>query len=325
MLFRPIPTLQTFGLLVLLCCGSLTTSAETAGIETRVYDLRDLLHSSETPLPPNADDADRAAQPKPRSHDDRVKEMTDLINETLKAKLDINEIKGNLVIKGTDADHRGVLALIEKLRELRDIQVTSEAAMVVMSDQKIKELGVILDTPVPAGNPEKKAQPAAGPRFAYLDDKQVDALRRAAEAAPESAATTSLPRITLINGQRGFAIVGGPKEKSTDAASKQGLVIAVSGTASNDRRHITLTLHPTLWNPAADGKPTTLDVRTTISAPDQGTIAIDMGTLTGPLRLEGIKDAAAPDKVRRVVMLVKTSLLIAGEKTSFPGLIEKPK
>lgn len=93
----------------------------------------------------------------------------------------------------------------------------------------------------------------------YLSDLQVDLLVSATQAR-RTGATLTAPRITFFNGQRAYVLVGRqvafvsnlePIQQTTAAKAtvstvQSGVVLDVEGTASADRRYVTLTLRPSL-------------------------------------------------------------------------------
>ncbi len=95
----------------------------------------------------------------------------------------------------------------------------------------------------------------------YLNDLQVDLLVTATQAH-RTGITLTAPRITFFNGQRAYVLVGRqvsfvssltPVQNTGSATPtistvQAGVVLDVEGTASADRRYVTLTLRPSLAN-----------------------------------------------------------------------------
>ncbi len=95
----------------------------------------------------------------------------------------------------------------------------------------------------------------------YLNDLQVDLLVTATQAH-RTGITLTAPRITFFNGQRAYVLVGRQVSfvssltpiQNTGSATptvssvQAGVVLDVEGTASADRRYVTLTLRPSLAN-----------------------------------------------------------------------------
>jgi hypothetical protein len=242
-------------------------------IITRVYDIRDLTtevrNYTDAPKLGVAPmkDRDVAAAPalsdaarERKARTELVEEITTLIKETVDPDSWrdnggsvglIRELQGQLIVSQTGENQRGVVSLLEQLRETRSIQVMVEARFLTLDLDALPE-------PVREKVRQSFDRPGE-PGACALTEAEVTAVLAGAKKG-ERHETAGAPRITLYNGQRayvqltedrpyvsGYAAVtegGKTQYEPRHGIVTSGMVLDVAATASADRKHVTLTLRP---------------------------------------------------------------------------------
>ena len=149
----------------------------------------------------------------------------------------LRELEGQLIVTQTPENHRQLVALLEKLRQSRAIQISIEARFLTVQRNFMEDVGVDLNflfnlnsswsknfgtIPVTTPNSSFVMNPTTGVQgsigsgtttptglttsVAYLDDFSAQMMTRAVEASVNSTLVTA-PRITLFNGQRAYVLV----------------------------------------------------------------------------------------------------------------------
>jgi beta-lactamase regulating signal transducer with metallopeptidase domain len=333
----------------------ITTAEElNKNTEVNVYDIRDLLALT--------NDAKQTEQAIKERTEHLVTELTKLIQETIDRDTwrdnggpigSIRHLNGQLIITQTKENQKRIVQLLDKLREIRAIQITVQTRLIKVSDTLLKDIGVDLpndDRFLKGAIVEKKGagRPAKLVVGSFLDDNQVGKLVRAIQASVDSTILTA-PRITLFNGQQGSLLIGEeipyiagwsePKDGKRDpqiSMLKTGFIFTLQPTVSADRKYVTLSLHPRIarlrkmedvpWPKAAPGenlntqKPdlAVQEVDEIVSVPDGGTLL----TL-----LPESDDKPKDPKALLNILLVRPTIIIQREANQerFPLLEQKPK
>ena len=149
----------------------------------------------------------------------------------------LRELQGQLIVTQTPENHRELVALLEKLRETRAIQISIEARFLTVQRNFLQDIGVDLNFlfnlnsswsknfgTIPISTPQSTftMNPTTGVQgsigsgtttptglttsAAYLDDFQAQLMVRAVEASVNTT-FVSAPRLTLFNGQRAYVLV----------------------------------------------------------------------------------------------------------------------
>lgn len=143
--------------------------------ETHVYDIRDLLINVPNFEPPNMDIDTLLERNNRRSMSDRLfgeddndlkydtermtrEERVEKIREILTTTIDrrsweinggnvgvIQELNGNLIITTTERNHRDISNLLDKLREIRSLQISVESRFLLVSEDFFEQIGFDLD------------------------------------------------------------------------------------------------------------------------------------------------------------------------------------
>ncbi|NOG54790.1 MAG: hypothetical protein HND57_10760 [Planctomycetes bacterium] len=143
--------------------------------ETHVYDIRDLLINVPNFEPPNMDIDTLLERNNRRSMSDRVfgdyddgtdydterltrEERVEKIRDILTTTIDrrsweinggdvgvIQELNGNLIITTTERNHRDISNLLDKLREIRSLQISVESRFLLVSEDFFEQIGFDLD------------------------------------------------------------------------------------------------------------------------------------------------------------------------------------
>lgn len=231
----------------------------------RVYDVSDLIADvpdfydaphfafGERRAPDRRDDGDEDD----RTHAERVADLAERVRThvapgTWGGGDLVNLGEGRrLLIVTSEAKHRLVQDFFEQVRATRRVQVTVEGRFITIGDGATARLDDVLEQV--AGD---------GPVPLFFDDAQVAALLRAAQTTLKSTIITA-PRLTVINGQRAYVLVATQKAylanltanrdangtvayDPTVEIAESGVVFETRATASADRQHVTLYLHPQL-------------------------------------------------------------------------------
>ena len=228
----------------------------------------------------------------------------------------------------SEAKHRLIQGYFEQIRAAQRVQVTVEARFIELDEASARQVESVLAA---AG----KAVGADGPPL-FLDDAVVNAVLRVTQAGSANGIVTA-PRITLFNGQRAYVLVGTQRSivsnvtvnQSADGAVQYvptvdtidaGVLLDTRATASADRRHVTLYLHPRLTTlrgienvdlgNGPDGKELSIqspdlwvaEIHQTVTVPDGGTMLIR--NISKP------SDAATrPVAPHEVMLLVKATII----------------
>lgn len=341
---------------------TITTRRQTEmrSVSLRLYDIRDIL----TVVPDFRFDPDEPVRVDP-THEEQVEQVINLIQETVGRPDDwaaygsdlssIREINGQLIIETSADNHRAIVGLLAQLREARAIQVSFESRFVMLPiDFLEKEEQIGLDLTVPADSP------LGTPPHGLITDFQTNVLIQAAQGDPRAAVLTAL-RLTQFDGKQAHVVAqeqiayaqtieeAADRESGIDvttATISEGCLLEARGTVSQDRRYISAELYgvvnnlrkpiPTeVWGKDADGKDLiieqpevdTAEARLTLTLPDRATVIVDLGTVRGPLEAVGVEDKVDEDLERRVLMLVKPTIIVPspdGEKL-FSGLLKTPE
>lgn len=318
-------------------------------------------------------DADHA---RPVEQDEAVRRLTNLLRETVEPaawgkSANVRELQGQLIVTAPPRMHGPIVQVLEHLRQARGVQVSLETRLIAIDEPLLDALPAALrgkvagqlrlaKDPIPLGDapgpgPGEGDDPPGAAAGVYLSAADLDQFLRAVQATGH-AAVISAPRITLFNGQAAYVIVGNQRAYVADytvlkqpngqtkyepvfGTATAGIMLWARATASADRKHATLSLHPRFtqlagmeevpWHQqAAAGKdaqdltvqrPNLLvsELRLTTSVPNGQTLLL--GGLKGHFPAEGEKvDAGAP--LRNVIMLVKPTLIIQREvvRKEFP-------
>lgn len=318
---------------------TVSTAADFArNVLTRVYDVRDLVTvipdfgpPLAQPNPPVPSTRPATSQPtaQGRSREQLVKELVLLITETVDPESwreaggnvgNLRELSGQLVVTQTPENHRSIVMLLERMRELRGIQITVETRFFTCDEAVMKDL--IAEWRKAGGN-DTTPHVVEGGRFtkarigAFLNEAQVEQVLRAVQA-DQTTTMVSAPRMTLFNGQRAFVKVAQSKAYVQDYTTIQtadggtryepvvgdidtGLMLDLTAAVSADRKYATLTLHPRIsalkkmndmpWSGRPAGSnltvqvpdSTTTEAQTTASVRDGDTILL--GGLIDPDRI----------------------------------------
>ena len=148
---------------------------------------------------------------------------------------------GQLIVTQTPENHRQLVALLDRIREERAVQVTVETRFVTVARNFLEDVGVDLNFlfninsswskkfgTIPVTSPDSTfvqnpstAVPGSlggaittptglSTAATYLDDFQVQLVMRAVQASVNSTIVTA-PRVTLFNGQRAYVLVATSK------------------------------------------------------------------------------------------------------------------
>jgi beta-lactamase regulating signal transducer with metallopeptidase domain len=313
---------------------------------TRVYDIRDLiqvipnfddapdlrLRSSQAatapalPAPPPTLPATRpasraATRPREVEVQARVDAIIKLIKEIVapdswdgESRIGaIKELSGQLVVTQLPENHAALNTLLEQLRAQRNIQITIEARYLSCDDRIVAKLLAQW----------QKTAPTTGPAASgvFLSEMQVSELLRVAQES-EEISILAAPRMTVVNGQRAYVMIGSQTPYIQDFVTikgatgelryepvigyvDSGLVLDATATASANRKQVTLTLRPQVstlegmaekpWPGRPAGSNLVIqtprvrgsELRTTVSIPNGGTI------LLGGMEDPGISGALA--------------------------------
>jgi beta-lactamase regulating signal transducer with metallopeptidase domain len=283
-----------------------TTEALQENSQVQVYDIRDLLN-----IP-----AGKPGSPEIKAaNDGLINDTIALIKETVDRETWIDNggklgaikfLSGQLIITQTPTNHAEIVALLQKLRETRLIQLSVEVRILKLPDSVSDPR--FFPATQPAG---AKAQPT------ILTDAQVADLLRLVQGFPKASLLTA-PRLALFNGQRGQVIVDAPIEPSS-----AGIDLIIQPTVSADRRFVTLDIQASLTQPTGRfgaspllnsqppaTKPITriATAKTTASIPDGQTLFLN----SFRSRDSGQNvDQSTPDP--RIIMLVKAKRITQSE------------
>ena len=325
------------------------------GPEIQVYDIRDLL------VVPELDDK-RSDEDRKKAVESLTSEITALIMDTVDrddwvingGKVgSIKVLAGQLVITQTTENHAQIASLLDKLREARAVQVSIETQIISCDPEVVAEF-----LPKPADRKDGKVHGV------FLDEFQVNFLMRATQASRNSSVLTA-PRVTTFNGQRATISVGNQheyvarmvEEKAADgsfafmpilATVQDGVRLELTATASADRKHVTVTIHPTLTelvkmaeipapNAAAGQKALIqkpelriLEMKTTASIPNGQTLLLSWQDSAGDKQKHDpkVQFNLAGQKVStdQLILLVRPTLIIHSEieQKQFPLLKPEP-
>jgi hypothetical protein len=310
---------------------------------TRVYDIRDLIVEIPDFGPPQTAAALAATATRPASHsaatlthDDRVARVTSLVQETVDPESwrdaggtvgAIRELGGQLIVTQTPENQEQVARVLETLREARGVQITVEARYLFVDQKTLDEMGTDWigksSSTQPAG--------AAGAHGTFLTDERVAEFLKAVRRASESTLVTA-PRLTVFNGQRAwvaaktatayvrdYTVVRG-KEGETryepvHATVEPGLTLDLRGTASPDRKHVTMTIRSAM---------TTL--RGMRSRPFAGAAGVaPAGGVAGTLQVQEPDVATQTTETSVSVPAGETVLLVAMTPEAAEGQGGRPK
>ena len=235
--------------------------------------------------------------------------------------------------------------------ETQAVQVSIETRIISCDPEVVAEF-----LPKPAAREDGKAEGV------FLDDFQVNFLMRAMQASRDSSVLTA-PRVTTFNGQKATISVGNQheyvaqlvEEKAADgsiafapvlATVQDGVRLELTATASADRKHVTVTIHPTLTElqkmtqipapSAAAGQRALIqkpelrvrEMKTTASIPDGQTLLLSWQDLAGEKHDPKEQFELAGQKVStdQIILLVRPTLIIHSEieQKQFPLLQTRP-
>ena len=146
----------------------------------------------------------------------------------------IVEFNNNLIVRTTPSNHREITQLLDRLRETRQVQISVEARLLLVTTDFLNQVGLDIDATF---NPEREndqqeegfsplqisqnsaslaqlgglSSPAltvgsTSGAFQFLDDMQVNLMLRATQKS-ERSISLEAPRITFLNGGRAFITV----------------------------------------------------------------------------------------------------------------------
>lgn len=299
----------------------------------RVYDVNDLI----VDIPDFRFDHGGEAEEDERTREQRVRQIAEQVRaHVAPGTWDRDDVisfaEGHrLLIVTSDAKHRLVRDFFDQLRAARRVQVTVEGRFITIGDGSSGQVDEALT---------RATGEAEGPVF--LNDAQVNSLLRAAQASPKATIVTA-PRITLYNGQRAYALVATQQAYVSDLTARQaadgsamydskidiadsGIVFEARATASDDRRHVTLYLHPRLTDllgmddlrvgvdsagidlTVQRPRMWTAEIHKTVTVPDGQTLLIR--NILKPRDAPPVGEAAAAEGFpEEVVLLVKATVI----------------
>jgi general secretion pathway protein D len=192
---------------------------------------------------------------------ERMDALTKLIQETIDPTSwrdaggsvgGIRALNGQLIVTQTPENQRGLVNLLQQLREARAIQITIEARFLSVSKNFLEDVGLDLDaafninggpnskfSPISVGqnsvgftsNPVTGVPGGIGASNAaaqsltlsgtYLDNFQVQFLLQATQAS-QTSTTLTAPRVTLFNGQRAYVLVATQRAYVSDLEAVVG-------------------------------------------------------------------------------------------------------
>ena len=301
----------------------------------RVYDVRDLVVDvPDFPFPDVGGDDEE-----PKSRDERVRELAEEIRAHVapgtwgEADL-VNFAEGlRLLVVTSEAKHRLIQDYFEQIRAAQRVQVTVEARFIELDEASARQVESVLAA---AG----KAAGAEGPPL-FLDDAVVTAVLRVTQAGSGNGIVTA-PRITLFNGQRAHVVVETQRSIISNVTVNQaadgavqyvptvetvgsGVLLDTRATASADRRHVTLYLHPRLTTlrgienvdlgNGPDGKELSIqspnlwvaEIHQTVTVPDGRTMLIR--NISKPADAASRPVAGREDAPHEVMLLVKATII----------------
>jgi bla regulator protein BlaR1 len=256
-----------------------------------VYDIRDLLAISKDE----------------KQHKELAEQLVKLLEDTIDPHSwtgnggnvgIIKYLAGQLVVTQTKANHRKLVALLEKMRETRTIQVRIEVRFLSVPAALLQEQKFKLDELFTVKKTGEKIHGT------FLDDNRLNEIIRAAQANKD-ATLLAAPVVMMANGQQSRVqvaqqqayvsdftdkIVGGERQAKIDTA-QTGVFLEVTPSVSADAKYITVAMHSRVsqllalnevpWDKVPQEnlkvqKPDMAiqEVNTIVSIPDGGTIAL---------------------------------------------------
>jgi type II secretory pathway component GspD/PulD (secretin) len=326
------------------------------------------------PVPPAAAVEAAAQAARQKRIEEVIKLIQETVEPAAWGKMaSVRELQGQLIVTAPTRMHEAVVLLVGQLREGRGIQVMVETKFIAVDEAVLDALPAGLreavagqlraakDPVVVTGDAAAQAAPfppakapaaAEAQRPASLDQEQVDQLMRAVQGDAKST-IISAPKLMLFNGQSAYVLAanqrayvadytiiklpdGSTKFEPQHGVVKAGWMLWAQATASADRKHVTLSVHPRMthlaaleevpWDRSPAGEKLTVsrpklmasELSTTVSIPDGGTL------LLGGLKAFAGEDAKLPatKPAVPVLMLVKPKLIIQREveQPAFPLL-----
>ena len=309
----------------------ITTQLELdKNVGIKVYDIRDLIVGA-----PDFRFQDGGVKAEPQDkdlHERLAQDVINVIKETIAPETwkggtgSIRYLAGQLIVTATPQRQADVEKLINQLRETRGVQVMLEVKFIKADLNALDAKALGFDV---LGADQKTG------KLGMLDDAQVKKLLTQLQV-DEKRRILSAPRLTLFNGQSGSLMVGsemeiivgwgaknaaGERQPIKKGVMTDGHSLNVQATASADRKHVTMTLHPRAvkpgkvvsipWEKAEPGEKLLVqkaeldveEIATTVSVPDGATLVT---TLT---KVAGEREKNAP----LTLLLVKPKLIIQKE------------
>lgn len=257
----------------------ISTADELRVLVTKVYDIRDLLvavpdFEPEKHQPPGAHPETKPAKPKevPQTTAQRADAMINLIKETVDPlswqppfNAAIAQNNGQFIIVQTEDNHQGIVQLFMQLREIRSIQIYTEARFVVFDP-------AILPADDPAWAPirtvSKVTSPGAATKPVVMGDSCLTHAQTAALltiiAHQPGAAIRAAPKLVTNNAQRAYVKIATQRAYVADLKivrdaqgkakgfepvvdnAESGLTLDLQGVVSANRQFFTMNIHPYL-------------------------------------------------------------------------------
>ena len=322
----------------------------------QVYDIRDMLAAA-PPEIPNATRPAAVAASGPATAPARQRQIEALIDTiTTTVAPDtwvrnggkigtIRELNGQLIVQQTTDNQIAIYNLIQRLREMRNIQIAVESRIILVSNNFLDDFRIgwsVESSPITATAPGAPAA-AKPPVFqaTVIDNWTLSLLLTGTQADTRTIAVT-VPRCTLFNGGKGRISCAAPQRYISGYPAKPvpieappyapeygtidtGLDLSIQATVSADRRSIVTQLnisrriltrmdHAPAPNPPAEAK---LQIDKPVvsaaagnfvfSIPDGGTALIYAGRVPADFGRDGQAGAAKDERI--MLILVRPNII----------------
>ncbi|MBN1555637.1 MAG: carboxypeptidase regulatory-like domain-containing protein [Phycisphaerae bacterium] len=293
------------------------------GMVTREYDIRDLMavipqiENSPAASDPWDDAADGTFQQiykeqDPKELEKTRSEMRKVLLQTFQTsysekgwspkpgggKAEIQ--KGNLIVTQTPECHKNIQKLLKRLRSMRGLRIRTETRFITFP----KDVGEKMQAWLRNQNLNDKKTAKKSIRGIFLTPMQADALLKETQKY-KSANTLTAPAVTTFNGQRAYVSAAknqavlfsqpGTEEKVVEYF-REGTVLDIDATLSQDRKYVTMNLKPIHTNLVSADKEVTYDMGSldmTVSLPDEGTLLMFIPSQRW--QAQGVKPITGPD------------------------------
>ena len=112
---------------------------------------------------------------------------------------EIQELNGSLIITNTPRNHREIVGLLSKLREVRSIQINIETKFLLVNQEWFEQIGFDIDVVFNANNNQVRAARATDPSIQagdFFDFTQPGGLRRQITGQPGTGPTGGTPAVS---------------------------------------------------------------------------------------------------------------------------------